>query len=176
MRLYIIGMPASGKSLLGKQLALSLNLRYIDLDIQLEKTEGCYIRDIISNKGHQYFREKERDCLHTILNEQHIVVSCGGGTPMFFDNIDKMKKSGIVIWLNADLSLISKRIKQNITRRPLFSELNDKEIDAKVRELYQEREKKYKLSDIKIFINERSKNTLSSVIQQVVKFNKRKFL
>jgi shikimate kinase len=58
----------------------------------------------------------------------------------------------------------------------LFSELNDTEIDAKVRELYQEREKKYKLSDIKIFINERSKNTLSSVIQQVVKFNKRKFL
>jgi shikimate kinase len=58
----------------------------------------------------------------------------------------------------------------------LFSELNDTEIDANVRELYQEREKKYKLSDIKIFINERSKNTLSSVIQQVVKFNKRKFL
>jgi shikimate kinase len=175
MRLYIIGMPASGKSLLGKQLALSLNLKYIDLDNQLEKTEGCYVRDIIANKGYQYFREKERDCLQTILNERHIVVSCGGGTPMFYDNIEKMKKSGIVIWLNADLRLISKRIKQNITRRPLFSELKDAEIDAKVRELYQEREKKYKLSDIKIFINERSKNALSSVIQQVVKFNKRNF-
>lgn len=176
MRLYLIGMPASGKSLLGKQLALSLNLRYIDLDLQLEKTEGCYIRDIIAKHGYQYFREKEKACLHSILNENQIVVSCGGGTPMFYDNIEKMKKSGIVIWLNADLSLISQRIKQNITRRPLFSELNEAEIDQKVRELYKEREEIYKLSDVKIVIKNHSKNILSSVIQQVMRFKKRGFL
>lgn len=176
MRLYLIGMPASGKSLLGKQLALSLNLRYIDLDLQLEKTEGCYIRDIIAKHGYQYFREKEKACLRSILNENQIVVSCGGGTPMFYDNIEKMKKSGIVIWLNADLSLISQRIKQNITRRPLFSELNEAEIDQKVRELYKEREEIYKLSDVKIVIKNHSKNLLSSVIQQVMRFKKREFL
>lgn len=172
MKLFLIGMPGSGKTYLGRQLANALKLKFIDLDSQIEKQEHEYIKNIVNVKGEDYFRIQENQILKKIVGNQQILVSCGGGVPMFFDNLETMKREGIVIWINTDLSLISDRIKQNRSRRPMFDGLNDEEIDKKVVQLYQIREKVYKKADINLELKHSLNNPLSAVIQKIMKITR----
>jgi len=169
MKLFLIGMPGSGKTYLGRQLANALKLKFIDLDTQIEKQEHEYIKNIVKAKGEDYFRVQENQVLKNISENKQILVSCGGGAPMYFDNLATMKKQGIVIWINTDLSIIAERIKQNRSRRPMFDGLNDLEIDIKIANLYQIREKFYKKADINVELKHNLNNPLSAVIQKVMK-------
>lgn len=167
-------MPGSGKSYLGKKLALSLKLKFYDLDHLIEKKENQTIKQIISINGEDHFRHLETSILKGLEKENNIVISCGGGAPMFFDNLEFMKKHGIVIWLNTNLNTISSRIQKNLTRRPMFEGLNSLEIDSKLSELFIQREKKYKKADFEINILGKEKQSLSSVIQIVMNYSKHK--
>jgi shikimate kinase len=174
MKIFVVGMPGSGKTFIGKKLSLSLKLKFYDLDIQIEKDEQQSIKQIIYSKGEAYFRKIESGVLRKLEGEKNIVISCGGGTPLFYDNMEFMKRNGIVIWINTDLSLIKERIQKNITRRPQFEGLDDVEIGIKIHDLYQLRQQSYKKSDIEIKINGKEINLLNTVIQQVIKTYKRK--
>lgn len=172
MRLYIIGMPGTGKTHFGRQLAKSLHLQFFDLDEQIEKKESALVRQIIIEKGEAYFRAIEHEVLNQLSHNNNCVLSCGGGAPMFYNNIDLMKTTGIVIWVNTDLTLIAKRIAQNITRRPLFMGLNEPEILHKLHEIYAFRKKNYSKADLVTEINAQHNNSLTSVIQGVIKLSK----
>jgi shikimate kinase len=174
MKIFIIGMPGSGKSYLGKKLALSLKLKFYDLDHLIEKKENQTIKQLIIEKGDFYFRTLESTTLKNLEKENNIVISCGGGAPMYFDNLEFMKKHGVVLWLNTELKTISSRIQKNITRRPMFEGLKSEEIDTKIAELFALREKKYKKADFEINILGNNKQSLSSVIQIVMNFSKHK--
>jgi shikimate kinase len=93
---------------------------------------------------------------------------------MFYNNIDLMKNTGIVVWINTDLNLIAKRISQNLTRRPLFMGLNEEEILHKLHEIYALRKKKYAKADLVAEINVVHNNSLTSVIQRVIKMGQRR--
>jgi len=173
MKIYIVGMPGSGKSFLGRKIAQSLKLQFIDLDELIEKQEKKIIRTIITEDGETYFRGIERSILHGTEFKNKCVISCGGGTPTFFDNMDWMKKNGIVIWIHTPLEIISERIFKNITRRPLFIGLSKEEIKNKLQELSKIRVPYYKKASLTIAINKHNKVALSTVIQQIIKYSKK---
>ena len=102
------------------------------------------------------------------------MISCGGGTPLHYNNIDIMKANGIVIWLNTDLQIIKRRIAQNSTRRPLFLGMSEAEILEKLSVLYENRRKTYAKADIFIDHNQQHSVPLSVVIQKVMKHFRRK--
>lgn len=174
LRVYIIGMPGTGKTHFGRLLSQSLKMQFFDLDEMLEKKEHASIRQIVADKGEPYFRAEEHLMLKKTLNFNNCVISCGGGTPLHYNNIDIMKANGIVIWLNTDLQIIKRRIAQNSTRRPLFLGMSEAEILEKLSVLYENRRKTYAKADIFIDHNQQHSVPLSVVIQKVMKHFRRK--
>lgn len=174
MKIYIIGMPGAGKTHFGRILARSLKLQFFDLDELIEKKEGENVKSIISNKGEPYFRQAEHDTLEGLGHIENSVVSCGGGAPMFHNNIDHMKNTGIVIWLRTDLRVIAKRIAQNVTRRPLFMGLNETQILEKLHEIYEKRKLFYAKADVPIDCKSAHDIPLNIVIQKVMRISKMK--
>ena len=127
MIIYLIGLMGSGKSHIGKTLAKRLNYFPADLDSLVENEIGKTITEIFETYGETYFRETEKKVLNILIAE-NMVVSTGGGTACFFDNLDFMKNSGVVVFLNPPLEIIYERLKNEKLKRPLISNLTDEEI------------------------------------------------
>lgn len=130
---FLVGMPASGKSTIGKLVAAQLGLRFFDLDHLIVEKNGMEITEIFALKGEDFFRQTEREQLKNVIeNHPGFVLAAGGGTPCFFDNMDLMNKNGITIFLNVDIDDLHKKLSlKGIQKRPL---LKDKSTD----ELYEE--------------------------------------
>lgn len=110
MKLYLIGLPGSGKSFLGKKLAEELKIFFIDLDEAIEQEAGISVNKIFSEKGEEYFRNVEAIALRQQSKAPGFVMACGGGTPCFHDNMKFMNESGISVFLNVPISEIVKRL------------------------------------------------------------------
>ena len=94
MRIFIIGYMGAGKSTVGKKLAKKLRLTFIDLDEQVEKESGMSPFELFEKSGEDAFRIKEQETLHKIFKQDNFVLSTGGGTPCFFDNMKLMNEHG----------------------------------------------------------------------------------
>lgn len=146
---FLVGMPASGKSTLGKKIAKALNLSFVDLDKHIEQAEKMSIAALFSKKGETHFREMERYYLHAIIQkEKSIIMSTGGGTACFFDNMDYMNMHGITLYLKAELSVLIERNTKNKRFRPLFNNSNNEDIACKLSQMLQERGPYYEKSKI----------------------------
>lgn len=136
--IFLIGMPSSGKTTVGKILARHLRYRFIDTDILIEKNEGMSVGDIFKNKGEAYFREAERDILRVIRPDSKLIIATGGGMPCFFNGIDFIKKNGLSIYLDVKPEELLKRILNHRNNdRPLYNKESD--------DLLQTLEQKYTL-------------------------------
>src|SRR5258708_25113313 len=101
MKIFIIGLPGSGKTTLGKQVAEKLNLPFIDLDLEIEKLEGKTVQEIFAKRKENYFRELESRTLKNFCSgKSDFVMATGGGAPGFFDNMDVMNNSGKTVFLD----------------------------------------------------------------------------
>ncbi|MFM8739263.1 MAG: shikimate kinase, partial [Cytophagales bacterium] len=99
MKIFLIGLPGSGKTTLGKQLAERLNIRFVDLDTEIEKSEGESIALIFKRFGEDHFRKAESTQLQKWANlNEDFVMATGGGAPCFFDNMEVMNQSGTTIF------------------------------------------------------------------------------
>jgi shikimate kinase len=123
MRVFLLGLPGSGKTTLGKEMASSLGIKFIDLDSEIEKSEGATIREIFQVKKEDYFRKVESALLKKWCESTtDFVMATGGGAPVFFDNMTLIKNSGISVFLDVPASEITNRIlKTNTSDRPLFA-------------------------------------------------------
>ncbi|NDU96082.1 shikimate kinase [Spirosoma terrae] len=108
--IFLIGMPSSGKSTLGKKIADALHYRYVDTDKLIVRDEGRSIPEIFAQSGEDYFREAERRVLRTIRPGDSTVVSTGGGMPCFNDNISYINASGISVFLDVPVAILVQRI------------------------------------------------------------------
>jgi shikimate kinase len=118
--IFLIGMPSSGKSTLGKRVADALHYRFIDTDKQIVRDEGRSIPDIFAQFGEAYFREAERRILRTIRPGDSAVVSTGGGMPCFHDNIEYINATGISVFLDVPVEILVRRIQAHAADdRPL---------------------------------------------------------
>lgn len=125
---FIIGYMASGKTTFGRALAKSLGLEFIDLDFYIEQRFRKSIREIFASEGEEAFRKKEQAMLREAGEFENVVISCGGGTPCFFDNIDYMNERGLTVFLNTSTDCIVRRLAANNSRRPLMAGKSVEEI------------------------------------------------
>ncbi len=150
--IFLIGMPSSGKSTLGRQLAKRLDYQFVDTDDLIENQEIATIADIFKYKGEDYFRLVENKILKGIQPNQKLIVATGGGMPCFHGGIDFIKANGTSIFLNVQPEDLLKRIqKSDANNRPLIDKTNSKEeLLAHLRKRYEDRLQYYEQADIQI--------------------------
>jgi shikimate kinase len=170
-RIFLIGMPGCGKTSAGKKLAKKIKLPFFDLDKEIEKTSGTSIPEIFKEKGEDFFRTLESEQLDQLIESQsNGVIACGGGTPVFHQNIEKMKKSGVVIYLELSLNVLEKRLlTQKANKRPLLNHLAS--LKDKLFEMYESRKGFYEQADISINANQTFENIVTQSIEGVKKFH-----
>jgi shikimate kinase len=133
----------SGKSTTGKKLASHLNWSFIDLDEKIEQSTGMEIRDIFSEKGEAFFRKIESDTLKGMASESNAVISTGGGTPCFGDNMDFMLRTGLTVYLRMTPARLKSRLAGTSERRPLLKDIGKNGLQEYITAKLAEREKWY---------------------------------
>lgn len=126
MKFFVIGFMGAGKTTLGKYAARINHLHFLDLDEYIEQKTGMNVRDLFREKGEDYFRQIERKSLEEVcaIEDLDLLVSCGGGTPCFFDNMDLMNRSGHTVYLDMSAARLTDRLRQAKDKRPLLNSID----------------------------------------------------
>ena len=152
-----------GKSTLGKKLANKLYKPFFDLDDEIERSEGFSINELFEKYGEDYFRKKEKEILaDIILNNESFVMSVGGGTPCFYDNMEVIKQSGSSIYLKYNAGILTSRLINAKSKRPLVKNLSEIELKVFIQNKLNEREEFYLQAD---FILEKNNLRVEDLIE-----------
>ena len=162
MRLIIIGPMASGKSTVGRRLSNRLNLQFIDIDKEIEKSAGVSISWIFDVEGEERFREREVKELAKSIENNNCVISTGGGAILSKENRDVLKK-GTVIYLETSIQTQLERT-INDKKRPLLQNSNNRE--QTLRELKKIRDPLFE-ECANITIKE-GKNSHNEVVEEII--------
>ena len=153
-KIFIVGVPGSGKSTMAKYLSSETSFKYLDLDEEIELKSKKSVSKIFEIDGEESFRVLEKETLDEIIQkEEKFILATGGGTPSYDDNMEKMNENGITIFLNTSPEILIERISRK-NKRPLFNSTNVRE---KVSKILNERIKFYKQSKYSIINNNREK-------------------
>lgn len=142
-RIIIMGYMGSGKTTLGKALSKDLDMPFYDLDWYIESRMRKTIKQLFEERGEEGFRQIEYRMLHEVAEFEHVILSCGGGTPCFFDNIDYMNRQGETVFLKASPEVLYGHLKMGRTVRPLLLGKTPEEVKAFIRTQLKEREPFY---------------------------------
>jgi shikimate kinase len=144
MRIFLIGMPGSGKSYWMRKLAQHQHCDSLDLDVYITTMEQQSIAALFEI-GEAHFRERETLALRSLTKAfpQNMVIATGGGAPFFHENMEWMKENGIVVYLEASVELLFKRLKNAYVERPLLRGLTEQGILEKLAALYEQRKEIY---------------------------------
>ena len=118
----------AGKTTLGKVLAQKMGLTFYDLDEYIEDRFHRTIPQIFAESGESGFRDLERRMLHEVAEFEDVIISCGGGTPCFFDNMDYMNTCGETVFLNASPEALKAHLLMGKTQRPLIQGKSPEEL------------------------------------------------
>lgn len=138
----------SGKSTVGKKLAKSLGLSFIDMDDYIEERNFKSIPKIFADEGEDGFRIREQKALHELSEFEDIVIATGGGAPCFFDNMEVIKKTGKSMYLSGSPRILADRLKKSKVERPLIKGKSFDELVAFIDVTLNKREHWYKQADV----------------------------
>jgi shikimate kinase len=164
MKIFLIGLPGSGKTTVGKELARKLNVPFLDLDAEVEMREKRQIQQLFKTQGESYFRKIESLVLKEWCGStSDFVMATGGGTPCFFDNMDQINKAGESFFLDVPTKEIANRIKKsNLNKRPLFENLHEEELKDKIEFLRSQRMGFYQKAHHRIVSDQVNVNDITS--------------
>lgn len=143
IRIILIGYMGAGKTTVGKALAQELNMPFYDLDWYIEERFRRTIPQLFAERGEDGFRELEKRVLHEVAEFEDIIISSGGGTPCFFDNIDYMNRQAQTIYLKASPEVLFQHLKMGKVERPLLKDKTDEELQQYIRSSLAQRESFY---------------------------------
>ena len=151
-KIFLIGLPGSGKTTLGRQLASHLALPFVDLDKEVEKAEGQLISDIFKLRGEEFFRSLENKILiEYCAKRSGYVMATGGGAPCFHDNMNMMNGAGVTVFLDVPARVIRERLESsNLAKRPLFTGLTTDALKDKIEFLRTHRMPFYRLARVTV--------------------------
>lgn len=133
----------AGKTTVGKALAEDLGLTFYDLDWYIENRMRKTIKQIFDESGEEGFRKIEHNMLHEVAEFENVIISCGGGTPCFFDNMDYMNEQGETLYLKASPEVLYGHLRMGKSVRPLLLNKTPEEIKVFIQEQLQKREPFY---------------------------------
>ena len=165
--IFLVGFMGSGKTTLGKKLATKLKMKFVDLDeVICIRTEFASIKNLIEEKGFDVFRQEESETLKSLLTEGK-VVSTGGGTPCYFDNLEWMKSKGKVVFLQVDEGvLFSRLMNTDMEERPMLKNLDEVGLKDFIHDKLEERLPFYKQAHL---VFDPVNNTIVYLIAQLKK-------
>lgn len=149
-RIFLIGYMGAGKTTIGKAMARKMGLSFVDLDLFIEQRYHKSVSLLFAEKGETAFREIERLMLHEVAEFENIIISTGGGTPVFFDNMNFMNEKGCTIYLKASSEILSDRLRKNAEKRPLIAGKSFDELKRFIAETLQKRSPFYENSKLQI--------------------------
>ncbi len=134
-KIILCGFMGCGKSTVGTLLAKKTGMSFVDLDNYIEKQEKKTVSQIFADSGEEYFRKLERQAAKTLSEKKGVVIAAGGGTLTFPENVEALKKGGLIVLLDLPVETVAERLK-NDTTRPL---LNRPDKERAMKELYDKR-------------------------------------
>jgi shikimate kinase len=137
MIVYLVGMPGSGKSTIGPELAGRLGVPFVELDAEIERAAGTSVREIFAAQGESRFRELEAAALTEAAAHDPSVVSCGGGVVLEPANRVTLRATGDVVFLSVPLEVLKERVSPSADRPLIHSE-------ADLERLFRDREPLYR--------------------------------
>lgn len=167
-KLYLVGLPAAGKTTTAQWLAHKMGWTFIDLDNQIVAKTGLSIANLFHSVGEEAFREIEAACLRETQILSHTVVGCGGGTAAFLGNMDWMKANGLTVFLNTSFDVLVQRIMLNTPSRPMFQGDASEEIVRKLTEIAEKRSIFYGAAKI-IWNRSEPNDLLYSAVNHLIK-------
>ena len=133
----------AGKTTVGKALSKAMGLQFYDLDWYIESRMRKTVAQIFAERGEEGFRLIERNMLHEVAEFEDVILSCGGGTPCFFDNMDYLNGQGETIYLKADPEVLYKHLLMGKIERPLLKNKTPEQLIDFIKEQLEKREPFY---------------------------------
>ena len=166
MKITLLGYMGSGKTTIGKELSDTLNFKFVDLDEFIEFVYKKPVSEIFSHEGEIKFRKYEREALMEILNSSDdLILSLGGGTPAYYDNMDFINKHSNSFYLRLTPSDLVKRLMEEKISRPLLAHLSDEELPEFIAKHLFERRNFYEKAMKTINVKEK---TVEEIVQEII--------
>ena len=142
-RIILIGYMGAGKTTIGKALSKELGITFYDLDWYIESRMRKTVSEIFAERGEEGFRKIEYNMLHEVAEFEDVIISCGGGTPCFFDNMDYLNQQGQVVYLKAEPEVLYKHLQMGKVERPLLKGKSKEDLLTFIKEQLEKREAFY---------------------------------
>jgi shikimate kinase len=152
-RIILIGYMGSGKTTVGKALSKETGMMFYDLDWYIESRMRKTVSQIFAERGEEGFRKIEYNMLHEVAEFEDVIISCGGGTPCFFDNMDYLNQQGDVVYLKATPETLYKHLLMAKIERPLLKDKSPEELIAYITEHLKERAPFYEKARYTLDVN-----------------------
>ena len=142
-RIILIGYMGAGKTPIGKALSKELGATFYDLDWYIESRMRKTVAQIFAERGEEGFRKMEHSMLHEVAEFENVIISCGGGTPCFFDNMDYLNQQGLTVYLKADPEVLYNHLLMGKVERPLIKSNSPELLITFIRQQLEKREPFY---------------------------------
>jgi shikimate kinase len=163
MNIILIGLMGTGKTTIGKILSKKYSMQFVDTDDLIEKQQKVEIKEIFKAHGESFFRKLEAELLTELERKDNLIISTGGGLPIFNNNIEKLLLIGNCIWLEAGKKTIIRNV-GNDSNRPI---LNNPDREKTIEKLLNERNIIYEKAHFKINVDEKTVEQIVSEIDKI---------
>ena len=165
MKLFLLGMMGSGKTYWAEKLKKKLKVKTYDLDSLVEMMEEKSIPELFAEDGEEYFRKAEAKMLRMFQEKEQFILSCGGGTPCFNDNMTWMNKNGITVWIDEPVDVLVLRLITEKEHRPLIKDLSDNELEKFLAQKLKERSPYYSQATYRLSGKDLDEKSFFKIIQ-----------
>ena len=156
----------SGKSHISKILSEKLNFKLIDLDKEISRQNKLTIPEIFEQKGEIYFRKLEREALEEILaSEENVILSLGGGTPVYYNNMEIINHNSKSVFLRASVGTLSQRLLKQKEKRPLIANISDENLAEFIAKHLFERNEFYNKAQINVITDSK---TPEAIVDEII--------